>query len=202
MKSPTMKCGSAISIVCALTTALPVLAIGLLPALANAIEYTAVDTAHSKIGFSYTEMGVKLSGSFAKYAAQLKFDPAKPQEAHVLVDVAASSIDAGSAEATTEVADKAWLDTAHSPAVHFESTSVSAQATGHYQLGGNLTIKGHTRPLSVPVILTTTAGQTALDGTFTFNRTDYGVGEGEWADTSIVANPIQVQIHIVLSAGG
>jgi polyisoprenoid-binding protein YceI len=197
-----MKPGDAMSITCTRAVALPLLALALFPALANAIEYTGVDTARSKIGFSYTEMGVKLNGSFAKYTAQLKFDPTKPQEAHVLVDVAMASIDAGSAEATSEVADKDWFDAVHSPAAHFESTSVTSQTAEHYQLAGNLTIKGHTHAVAIPVTLATNGGRAALDGTFTFNRTDYGVGEGEWADTSIVANPIQVQIHIVLSGGG
>ncbi len=40
-----------------------------------------------------------------------------------------------------------------------------------------------------------------INGEFRFNRTDYGVGEGEWADTSIVANAVRVRFNLTLVAG-
>jgi polyisoprenoid-binding protein YceI len=177
------------------------LAATLLGSTAGATEFVGVDLAHSKIGFSYSEMGVKLDGTFSKFSVQLSFNPAKAPDAHALIDVSMSSVDAGSAEATSEVAGKDWFDTAHNPTAHFATTAVSILASGQYQLAGNLTIKGHTHAIVVPATLTSAAGQSALEGSFTFKRTDYGVGEGEWADTSIVADPIKVQFRLVLIAG-
>ena len=142
---------------------------------------------------------MSLDGSFARYAAQLDFDPARPEAAHVVLDVQMASVDAGAEEATSEVAGKDWFDTAHHPTAHFESTSVKRLPSGQYELRGNLAIKGRTRAIVVPVTYQAQGARGLLSGEFTFNRTDFGVGEGEWADTSTVANPIRVRFRFSLT---
>lgn len=168
---------------------------------AYTVEYTGIDPAASKLAFTYTEMGVNLDGSFARYTAKLAFDPAQPQTARVAIDVQMTSVDAGAEEATTEVAGTAWFDTAHHPLAHFESTGVKLLAPGRYQLSGNLMIKGRTHAIVVPVSYQAQGVRGVLSGEFIFNRSDYGVGEGEWADTSIVANAVRVRFNLTLTAG-
>jgi polyisoprenoid-binding protein YceI len=182
--------------VTALAVALPALAA--LPA--QAIEYGGIDAAASRLGFTYTEMGVTLDGSFARYSAQLVFDPARPEAARVAVDVQMASVDAGAEEATTEVAGAAWFDTARHPVAHFESTRMKPLAPGRYQLSGQLTIKGRTRAIVVPVAYQAQGARGVLSGEFRINRSDYGVGEGEWADTSLVADAVKVRFSLVLVA--
>jgi polyisoprenoid-binding protein YceI len=177
------------------------LLLALLASPAHAVEYTGIDAAASKLLFTYTEMGVNLDGSFARYAAKLAFDPAQPQSARIALDVQMASVDAGAEEATAEVAGAAWFDTAHHPLAHFESTSVKLLAPGRYQLSGNLTIKGRTHAIVVPANYQAQGARGVISGEFRFNRTDYGVGEGEWADTSIVANAVRVRFNLTLVAG-
>jgi cytochrome b561 len=166
---------------------------------APAVEYGGIDPAASRLEFSYTEMGVNLVGSFARYSARLRFDPAKPETASVVFDVQMASVDAGADEATSEVAGADWFDTAHHPLAHFQSTSVKRLPSGQYQLSGNLDIKGHVHAILVPVTYQAQGARGQLSGEFGFNRTDYGVGEGEWADTSVVANAIRVRFRFALT---
>jgi polyisoprenoid-binding protein YceI len=168
---------------------------------AHAVEYTGIDPAASKLGFTYREMGVNIDGGFARYGAKLAFDPVKPEAARVAIDVQMASVDAGAAEATTEVAGAAWFDTARHPLAHFESTGVKLLAPGRYQLTGNLTIKGRTRAIVVPANYQAQGARGVLNGEFRFNRIDYGVGEGEWADTSIVDNAVRVRFNLTLTTG-
>lgn len=168
---------------------------------APAVEYTAIDVAASKLEFSYQEMGVSLDGRFARYAGTLNFDPAKPEAAHVTLEVQMASVDAGAEEATSEVAGKDWFDTAHHPTARFESTAVKRLPSGQYELRGNLAIKGRTRPLVVPLNYQAQGARGVLSGEFSFNRTDFGVGEGEWADTSTVADPIRVRFRFSVTPG-
>lgn len=167
---------------------------------ARATEYGGIDAAASRLGFSYTEMGARLDGSFARFSAQLAFDPARPEAARVALDVQMASVDAGAEEATTEVAGAAWFDTARYPVARFESTSMKLLAPGRYELGGKLTIKGRTHAIVVPVAYQAQGARGVLSGEFRINRSDYGVGEGEWADTSIVADAVQVRVSLVLTA--
>jgi len=180
---------------------LPLLLLTFLAPAAQAVEYTGIDPAASKLGFTYTEMGVNIDGGFARYSAKLAFDPAKPEAARVAIDVQVASVDAGSQEATAEVAGAAWFDTARHPVAHFESTGVKLLAPGRYQLSGNLTIKGRTHAIAVLASYQAQAARGVLSGELRFNRTDYGVGEGEWADTSIVADAVRVRFNLTLTAG-
>jgi polyisoprenoid-binding protein YceI len=168
---------------------------------ALAVEYNNVDAAQSKLAFHYTEMGVLIDGGFSKFNAKLNFDPVKPEAAHVVVDIPFATIDAGSSEANSEVTGKEWLDTAHYPTAHFESTGVKTLSAGHYQLAGNLSIKGRTHAVSLPVNFSTKGNEGEFDGTFNINRNDFAIGEGEWTDTSIIANPIQISFKLLATPG-
>jgi polyisoprenoid-binding protein YceI len=168
---------------------------------ATAADYNAVDATQSKITFHYTEMGVGISGGFSKFSAQLNFDPAKAEAAHISIDVPLSAIDAGAAEANEEISGKEWLDSSHFPVAHFESVAVKSLGAGQFQVTGNLSIKGHLHAITVPVSFVSRPNQGQFDGSFNFNRIDYAIGEGEWADLSVIANPIQVTFKLLATAG-
>jgi polyisoprenoid-binding protein YceI len=175
--------------------------LGLAARPASAVEYTGIDAAASKLGFSYSEMGVDIDGGFARFSTRLAFDPAKPEAARVAVVVQMASVDAGAEEATAEAPGAAWFDTARYPVAHFESTALKLLAPGRYQLSGNLTIKGRTQAINLPVSYKTQGARGVLSGEFRINRTDYHIGEGEWADTSVVADAVRVRFSLTLTAG-
>ena len=62
-----------------------------------------------------------------------------------------------------------------------------------------LSIKGSTHDLVVPVTLTQAGGTSTATGAFTIKRLDFKIGEGEWADTSMVANDVQVKFKLSLN---
>ena len=178
-----------------------VIALTAVSGVATAAEYNSVDVPQSKISFHYSEMGVGIGGGFSKFSAELSFDPNKAEAAHISLDVPLSSIDAGAAEANEEIPGKEWLDTSHFPVAHFESVAVKSLGAGQFQVTGNLSIKGHVHAITVPVSFVSRANQGQFDGSFSFNRIDYGIGEGEWADLSVIANPIQVTFKLLAAAG-
>ncbi len=55
------------------------------------------------------------------------------------------------------------------------------------------------RDVTVPVQVTQSAGTSTAVGSFTLKRLEFKVGEGDWADTSMVANDIQVRFKLLLS---
>jgi polyisoprenoid-binding protein YceI len=155
--------------------------------------------AKSEIDFSARQMGVPLQGHFSRFGAQLAFDPRQPAAAKIALTVDLASATLGSPEADAELPKPAWFDAAHFPQAKFQSTSVKPGAPGHYDVAGTLTIKGISRPVTVPVTLSGAGAQTLASGSFTIKRLDYRIGDGEWADTSMVANEVQVQFKLALS---
>ena len=162
----------------------------------HAVEYTQVQADKSAINFTYQQMGVKMDGTFKKFAAQLNFDPAKPGAAKAVFDVELASVDAGSSEADQEVASKTWFNSKVFPTARFVSSSVKALGGNKYEVAGQLSIKGKTQDVIVPATFTAQGNRGVFDGSFNIKRGDFSIGEGSWSKFDIVANDIQIKFRI------
>ena len=62
-----------------------------------------------------------------------------------------------------------------------------------------LAIKGASQGVVVPVSVTQAGGTTTASGAFAIKRLDFKIGDGEWKDTSMVANEVQVKFKLALT---
>jgi polyisoprenoid-binding protein YceI len=144
-------------------------------------------------------MGVPVDGKFRKWDAHIAFDPKKPEAGHVSFTIDTGSAGFGSPETDAEVPKAAWFNVAKFPQATFQSTSLKSLGAGKVEVAGKLTIKGSTKDVVVPVALTQAGGVTTATGTFAIKRLDFKIGEGEWADTSMVANDVQVKFKLAVT---
>ncbi len=165
---------------------------------AGAATYTSLDPAASKLGFGYSQMSVDMTGGFSEIkATELLFDPANPQAAKITLEVALKGVDAGYAEANTELAKGEWLNTASHPLATFTAKKVTAVGNGAFEALGDLTIKGNSREIKVPFTVKENADNGVFEGQFTMQRSDFNIGEGQWKDFSIVADNITITFSLV-----
>jgi polyisoprenoid-binding protein YceI len=153
----------------------------------------------SEIAFTSRQMGVPVDGVFRKFDAQVSFDPRQPQASKITLAIDLASVSLGVAETEAELAKPDWFATRQFPQASFQSTAVTALARGRYEIAGKLAIKGAARDVVVPVALTQANGRTTATGTFVIKRLDFRIGDGEWSDTSMVANDVQVKFKLTLS---
>jgi polyisoprenoid-binding protein YceI len=74
------------------------------------------------------------------------------------------------------------------------------EARGNLQLAhGMLQMKGNRRNLDVPFSLQRDGSSFIVSGTLTFNRLDYGIGTGEWSNTSWLSGEVKVDFRATLS---
>jgi polyisoprenoid-binding protein YceI len=158
--------------------------------------------AQSEIVFASRQMGVPVDGSFQKFDAQVDFNPQKPDAAKIAITIDLASASLGAAETEAELAKPSWFDTARFPQASFHSTTVKASGAHRFEVTGKLSIKGTQQDLVVPVALTQVGGITTAQGTFQIKRLSFKIGEGEWGDTSMVANEVQVRFKLTLSGMG
>lgn len=164
----------------------------------HAAEYTTLNTDASTITFGYSQMGVGMEGQFNDIqATEFSFDPDNPEAAKVAVELPLSGIDAGYDDANTELEKSEWLNMDAHPLATFQSGAVHALGDNRFQVDGELSIKGQTKEVSVPFTFTEDGDAGVFEGDFTFQRADFGIGEGMWSDVSIVADDIQVNFHFV-----
>lgn len=171
------------------------LTLGVLPC-ADAIEYKQVNETASTISFTYKQFSSRAYGTFGKFEGTLDFDTANPSAAHAVLTIELDSIDAGSSDANEELKKPAWFDTATYPQATFESTAVKALSNNRYLITGNLTLKKITRTVQVPVLLKSQKAIGIFDGQLTLKRSDFKIGEGEWADT-VVSDDINIRFRMV-----
>lgn len=167
---------------------------------APAFAQQKVVPAQSEISFTSHQMGVPVDGKFRSWTAQISFDPKKPEAGKVSFAIDTGSASFGVPETDAEVPKAPWFNVAKFPKATFQSTAIKTTGKGQYAVSGQLTVKGATQNVVVPVVLKQTGGTTTATGTFTLKRLDFKIGEGEWADTATVAN--NVEVHFKLAVTG
>jgi polyisoprenoid-binding protein YceI len=158
--------------------------------------------AQSEISFVSKQMGVPVEGRFKKFDAQIAFDPAKPQTGKIAFTVDIASATLGAPEPDSELPKAEWFNTAKFPQATFQSSTIKALGGGKFEVAGKLAIKGASQDAVIPVTLTANGATTVAAGSFTLKRLAYKIGEKEWADTSMVADDVQVKFKLALTGVG
>jgi polyisoprenoid-binding protein YceI len=172
-----------------------------LPLIAAAVPGQAatwkVDPAHSKLGFSGTQTGEHFDGKFTRYDTNIAFDPEHLDAAHIGVTVETGSVTTANPQRDNALPGKDWLDVTEFPRAQFEAKSIRRAGNGAYEAVGALTIRGITRPLTVPLTFDISGDTARLKGHAQLIRTAFGVGQGPWASPQWVALEVGVDFDLL-----
>ncbi len=159
-----------------------------------------VDPARSSLGFSGTQSGVRFDGHFTRWRSDIVFDPANPQagHAHIVIDMASATT--GDREMDDQLPASDWLDVKAFPQAVFDAGRFVALGDNRFEADGTLTIRGIAKTVALPFTLDIADGKAHAVGKLPLVRTDYGVGQGAWADGNLVALGVTVSVDIVAAA--
>ena len=189
-----MKTSSIVSVLLLASASL----LGVAPALAP----LKLVTANNHISFVTKQMGVPLEGHFKKFEAQVVFNPAQLATSHITLNVDTGSATFDAPETDAEMPKATWFNVPKFPQATFQSSSIKALGGGKYEVAGKLSIKGTARDVVAPVTVVQSGANTTATGTLTIQRLTYKIGENEWADTSMVANDVQIKFKLALTGVG
>lgn len=173
----------------------PMLASLLLAATAHAQQLLPEQ---SNIEFVSKQMGVPVSGKFTRFEGDIEFDPEQPEAASIELRIDIGSATLGMKEVDVELPKPEWFHAAEFPQAVFTSSDVKSTGDGQYEVSGELRIKGQSQAVIVPVSLERDGDQGTASGEFTIERLVFGIGDGDWADTSMVADEVQVRFKLAL----
>jgi polyisoprenoid-binding protein YceI len=108
----------------------------------------------------------------------------------------------GAPESDAELPKPNWFNVPKFPQAMFQSGAVKKLSPGKYEVAGKLSIKGQVRDVVVPVALSQAGAVTTATGAFAIKRLAFKIGENEWADTSMVADDVQVKFKLALTGVG
>ena len=166
-----------------------------------------IDPAHSRIGFvARHAMVTKVRGSFNEFTGTAQIDGDNPAASHVQVTIKAASIDTRNGDRDNHLRSNDFLAMDEHPEISFSSTDITRTGDDEFDVTGDLTVRGVTKPVTVPFTYEGTAqdpfGNTriGLEGSVAINRKDYGVTWNAALETGGVLVSDKVTLEFEISA--
>ena len=165
----------------------------------QAADSWTVDAEASTLGFVATQGGNEFTGQFGAWQADIAFSPDDLANSQVTVTIDMASADAGANDRNSQLPSSDWFDVDTHPTATFATTGFTHLGGDDYQATADLTIKGVTLPVTLPFTLVVDGDTAAVAGSLTLVRTDYQVGEGQWASGSTVGLDVTVVVDLTAS---
>jgi len=172
------------------------------PALA-ADTYT-FDKSHTTVGFQVRHIFTMLGGKFQDFSGTIQIDRAKPESSSVEFTIQAASIFTNDPKRDEHLKSPDFFDVAKHPTITFKSTSVKPAGNNVYQVTGNLTMRGVTKSITIPV---TFLGEgkdpwgnekAGFETSTTLDRKDYGINWNKTLDQGgvLVGDEVKVEVSV------
>jgi len=171
-----------------------------------AAETLKIDSDHSTVAFKVSHLVFsKVLGRFDRFEGTLTLDPADLTKAAVSVSIDASSIDTNEPDRDKHLKSDAFFDVEKFPKLTFQSTAVRKTADNKYEMDGNLTMRGVTKPVTLKVdvigIGPDRGGLRAgFEASTRVNRKDYGVSWNNIVEGGGVVVGDDVDIMLTIEA--
>lgn len=170
----------------------------------------AVDPERSTLGFEVAVQGDAMAARLENWSAEINFDPSDLGSARAKVTISLASVDSGDKTRDDMMTSQPWFDVEASgytppdglePGIAvFETHAFRVISPNAYEADGTLTLRGIAKPLTLPFTLLIEDNEAHLIGAVTLNRTQWGVGQGEFAGGTPVATEVKVTVDLVATA--
>ena len=167
----------------------------------------SIDPTHSRVGFSSRHaMVTKVRGAFNDVSGTAHLDAEDMSRSQVRVVLQVASVDTRSPQRDAHLRSSDFFDAEQHPTIEFDSTAVDEVDENQFIVTGELTIRGVTRTISVPLELlgvdTDPFGQlrAGLEGSRRIDRKDWGVSWNTPLDSGgvLVSDKITLEFELSL----
>jgi polyisoprenoid-binding protein YceI len=172
--------------------------LALLPILCQAeVANWEIVPKESTISFTATQNNAPVTGQFKTFSGEIKGDPTKLDTCSVKITVDINSVFDAYNQLSDTLKTAEWFNAKQFPQAIFQSSQFVKTGDKSYEAKGNLTIRGKTVPITLKFSEEENTGSKGrVKGSTLVKRTDFGVGQGEWADTKAVKDEVQVDFTL------
>jgi polyisoprenoid-binding protein YceI len=158
---------------------LSLLTIVLLPASGGAQVPVFKTTPEGSAIKFYVKASVALVGKFDKWDASLTFSSSDVTTGVLDIKIAAATVNTGSGVKDGKLKSKDFFNVEQDPTIEFRSTKVVQTSPDTFDIMGNFSIRGVSRPETLKLTVTGKGtGAGAIKGVMAFDRKDYGMTSG------------------------
>jgi len=171
---------------------------------ATASRTFQIDKTHSEAAFQVRHLISKVRGRFTDFDGAIVFDEAEPQRSTVTFTIQAGSIDTGVTDRDAHLRSTDFFAVEQYPAITFRSTAIAPKGNDEFEVTGDLTMRGITRQVAIPVSYLGAAvdpwgnQKIAFEGEVTLNRKDYGLTWNAALETGgfLVGDDVKVSLSV------
>jgi len=148
--------------------------------LAAADTYT-IDAVHSEVGFRIRHLVSKVPGRFTRFQGTIRVEEKDLAKSSVEVSIEAASINTDIEARDKHLRSPDFFDVEKFPTITFKSAAVKEVSKGRLEVAGDLTMRGVTKRITIPVgVMGTAKGaqnetRGGFEGAVTLNRNDFGI---------------------------
>jgi polyisoprenoid-binding protein YceI len=143
----------------------------------------------------YVKASIELRGTFDKWDATLTFASPDVTTGVLRVTVQAASVDTGSSIKNSTLKSADFFNVEQQPLITFVSKTITQTGPDSFQVAGDFTIRGVTRPKALTVKVSGEGtGSGVITGTMAFDRKNYGMNSGIPFIT--IANHVEVTVSL------
>lgn len=164
----------------------------------------AIDKTHSEAIFQVRHLVTKVRGRFTDLGGSIDFDEASPERSTVAFTIQATSIDTGTPDRDAHLRSEDFFHVEQHPLITFVSTAIKAAGGNEYAVTGDLTMRGVTRRITLPVTYLGRAKdpwgneKLGFEAETAVNRKDYGLVWNAALETGgfLVGDEVKISVSI------
>ena len=170
--------------------------VAMMAAAVPAIAADYVQAPGSTLIFASKYDGEVFTGKFASFTTRMSFDPAKLAASKLDVVIPLAGTSTGNADRDSTLSGGDFFNVGKFAQARYTATKFRALGGNQYAADGTLSLRGVSKPVTLTFTWTPGA-QPVLAGKATVKRLDFGVGSGDWTDTSTIPNEVAVSTKVV-----
>lgn len=163
-----------------------------------------IDKAHSEVTFQVRHLLTKVRGRFSDFEGTIEYDEQHPDNSSVRFTIEATSIDTNEKDRDTHLRSADFFEIEKFRTLTFESQSIVGKGTNQFDVTGDLTVHGVTRPVTFDVSFLGKAKdpwgneRIAFEADTTINRKDFGLHWNAALETGgfLVGDDVKISLSI------
>jgi len=164
-----------------------------------------IDPNHSLIEFSAKHFDIAyVKGRFKSFSGKIEVNEQDLLQSKVDLTIDAASLDSQAVQMREDlIKGEERLEVAKYPTITFKSTKITSRDASHYDVTGDLTMRGVTKQITIPLefggLVNTRMGQRAgFSGTLMLNKSDFQVPFDREFEPGryVVADQIKIEVQV------
>ena len=155
-----------------------------------------VNDVTSTVNFVIKNIGLNVNGCFSGTKGTVILDNKEFKKSVINISVNSNSVNTDNVARDKHLRKDEYFDVEKFPIINFESTKIeSASRLNRYNIEGNLTIKGISKPIKFELIAVEKDNNLELKCNFEINRRNFKVG----GNSLVLSDNVKMNLNIIAS---